>query len=165
MKSKSADAFQNLQSFTQFSWMLFLPIPHLSEIFGKMTGYHYRIICHFHVRKASDNCYCDNFFDIVVAQIMLTVHADFWHVHAKFNRGAHNNVMIIIFSWFFGGKDAPAISIFSRPLYVAQSKMNDPFNQIWKSNIKYFKTNSVYKSTLSYSLKYVSSLPKIIKYY
>lgn len=108
-----------------------------------------RIICHFLVRKASDNCYCDNFFDIVAAQIMLTVHADFWHVHAKFNRGAHNNVMIIIFSWFFWGKDAPAISIFSRPLYVAQSKMNDPFNQIWKSNIKYFKTNSVYYSTLS----------------
>lgn len=59
-------------------------------------------------------------------------------------QGAHNYVMIIIFSWFFWGKDAPAISIFSRPLYVAQSKMNDPFNQIWKSNIKYFKTNSVY---------------------
>lgn len=68
-----------------------------------------RIICHFLVRKASDNLYWDNFFDIVAAQFMLTVHADFWHVHAKFNRGAHNNVMIIIFSWFFGGAKMPLL--------------------------------------------------------
>lgn len=66
-----------------------------------------RIICHFLVRKASDNCYCDNFFDIVAAQIMLTVHADFWHVHAKFNRGAGCSQLChdyYIFLIFFGAK-------------------------------------------------------------
>lgn len=79
------------------------------------------LFCHFHVGKTSLNCYCDNFFDIVAAKLMLIVHAAFWHMHAKLGVLTIMPWLLWDFFLIFFSKDAPAVSIFISP----QSEIND----------------------------------------
>lgn len=59
-----------------------------------------RIICHFHVRKASDNCCCDNFFDIVAAQLCFILYMQILTCACQI-RGAHNLMSWLNFFDFF----------------------------------------------------------------